>query len=51
MAVVCSVIYFQLIHFVYIPGLEPAAGGHNAEFWPTLAVAAFTLTAAFELLG
>lgn len=34
-----------------IPGLAPAAGGHIAEFWPTFALAAFTLTAAFEPLG
>lgn len=34
-----------------LPGLAPAAGGHIAEFWPTLAFAAFTLTAVLEPLG
>lgn len=45
-------VFFCCKWLFHIPGLAPPDGGHSAaEFWPTLDVAAFTLTAAFELLG
>lgn len=51
---VCFVLAFGFYHMLmiyFIPGLVPAADGHMVAFCPTLALAAFTLTAAFEPLG